>query len=152
MKPAVTADPEATGSEALMFALLAAAHALEDRIESALAPSGLSMSKLGVLTHLVEAGRPLALSELAARLSCVRSNITQLVDRLEADGLVRRVDDPIDRRSVLAAVTTDGEERQRAGSLELAGARESFLASLSADEGAALARWLGALANRADTP
>ena len=128
-----------------MFSLLGAAHALEDRIEQQLGQVGLSMSKLGVLTQLVEAGEPLALSELAARLSCVRSNMTQLVDRLEADGLVRRVDDPADRRSVLAAVTRLGEERQIAGAQELAKVREEFTAALPVADRAALARALAAL-------
>ena len=131
----------------VMFSLLGAAHALEDRIEQQLGQVGLSMSKLGVLTQLVEAGEPLALSELAARLSCVRSNMTQLVDRLEADGLVRRVDDPADRRSVLAAVTRLGEERQVAGAQELAKVREEFTAALPVADRAALARALAALGN-----
>ena len=129
----------------VMFSLLGAAHALEDRIEQQLGQVGLSMSKLGVLTQLVEAGEPLALSELAARLSCVRSNMTQLVDRLEADGLVRRVDDPADRRSVLAAVTRLGEERQVAGAQELAKVREEFTAALPVADRVALARALAAL-------
>ncbi len=129
----------------VMFSLLGAAHALEDRIEQQLGQVGLSMSKLGVLTQLVEAGEPLALSELAARLSCVRSNMTQLVDRLEADGLVRRVDDPADRRSVLAAVTRLGEERQVAGAHELAKVREEFTAALPVADRVALARALAAL-------
>ena len=129
----------------VMFSLLGAAHALEDRIEQQLGQVGLSMSKLGVLTQLAEAGEPLALSELAARLSCVRSNMTQLVDRLEADGLVRRVDDPADRRSVLAAVTRLGEERQVAGAQELAKVREEFTAALPVADRVALARALAAL-------
>lgn len=103
------------------------------------------MSKLGVLTKLVEAGRPLALSELAARLSCVRSNMTQLIDRLEADELVRRIDDPSDRRSVLAMVTPLGEAKQAEGARELGEIREHFAESLPADDRAALARALAAL-------
>ena len=128
-----------------MFSLLGAAHALEDRLEHVLGQVGLSMSKLGVLTQLVEASEPLALSQLAARLSCVRSNMTQLVDRLEADGLVRRVDDPTDRRSVLAAVTRLGEQRQAAGARELAKVREEFTAALPPADRVALERMLAAL-------
>lgn len=129
----------------VMFSLLGAARALEDRLEQQLGQVGLSMSKFGVLTQLVDAGTPLALSELAARLSCVRSNMTQLVDRLESDGLVRRVDDPADRRSVLAAVTHLGEERQAAGARELAKVREEFTATLPVGDRAVLARALAAL-------
>jgi len=97
------------------FALLHAAQAVGDQLESALNEHGLSMAKQSALSKLAEAGEPLTLSELAARLSCVRSNITQLVDRLEADGLVRRVDDASDRRSVRAELTALGIEKQKAG-------------------------------------
>ena len=83
-----------------IFSLLHAAHALEDRVEAALENAGLSTPKYSVLSALVAAGEPLSLSELASRLSCVRSNMTQLVDRLESEELVRRVDDPKDRRVV----------------------------------------------------
>ncbi|HEY3934575.1 MAG TPA: MarR family transcriptional regulator [Gemmatimonadales bacterium] len=139
-------DPAAVpGAEAVMFSLLGVAHAIEERLEQALSPIGLSTSKLGVLTQLIEAGAPLPLSELAARLSCVRSNMTQLVDRLEADGLVRRVDDPADRRSVLAIVTRLGEDRQAAGAAELARVREAFAAALPRADRAAFARALAAL-------
>src|SRR5437016_13107156 len=85
-----------------VFSLLHAAHVLEDKLENALATVGLSSAKYSVLHELVGAKTALPLSELAARLSCVRSNMTQLVDRLEAEGLVRRVQDPADRRSVRA--------------------------------------------------
>src|SRR4051812_41696848 len=81
-----------------IFSLIGAAHALEDRLEDALGSVGLSSAKYAVLNELVGAGQPLALSELASRLSCVRSNMTQLVDRLEGDGLVQRVQCPSDRR------------------------------------------------------
>lgn len=77
------------------------------------------MAKQSALTQLALAGEPLTLGELAARLSCVRSNITQLVDRLEADGLVRRVDDAADRRSVRAELTERGRERQAVGQAEM---------------------------------
>lgn len=129
----------------VMFSLLSAAHALEDRLDSALAEAGLSMPKLSVLTHLVEAGEPVTLSSLAERLSCVRSNITQLVDRLEADGLVRRLSDPSDRRSIRAALTPLGEERQAAGARQLAVVQDAFAQSLPRTDRDALARALATL-------
>src|SRR2546430_17449290 len=95
----------------VMWSLMQAAHAVESQLEEALAQVELSGAKLAALTQLVEAGEPVPLGELAARCACVRSNITQLVDRLEADKLVRRVDDAADRRSLRAAITTLGRER-----------------------------------------
>jgi DNA-binding MarR family transcriptional regulator len=128
------------------FSILHAAQAITDRLESAFGSVGLSMAKFSALSKLAESREPLALSELAARLSCVRSNITQLVDRLEADGLVRRVDDPDDRRSVRAELTDRGRERQTAGALEMARVQEELEALVPAPEIAALDSALAALA------
>ncbi|HWO88113.1 MAG TPA: MarR family transcriptional regulator [Gemmatimonadales bacterium] len=96
-------------------AIRKAAAELERRLEATLGRLELSLAKYGVLHSLAAAEQPLALSDLAARLACVRSNITQLVDRLEAEGLVKRIDDPSDRRSVLAELTPKGQDLERAG-------------------------------------
>src|SRR5688500_1067742 len=102
-------------------------HAVETRLEASLEPLGLSLAKFGALAQLAAAGEPLPLSTLAERRACVRSNITQLVDRLEADGLVKRSDDPRDRRSVRAELTEEGRSRYEAGLKALATAeRELF--------------------------
>ena len=129
-------------TDPVMFSLLHAAHALEERLEGALADVGLSLAKYGVIAQLARAGEPLALSELAIRQSCVRSNMTQLIDRLEADGLVRRVDDPSDRRSVRAAITRVGEERAAAGAQVMEQVDADFTASIPARDRAVLARLL----------
>src|SRR5262245_61990161 len=105
-------DPTAIQSPGRLTTILEAAHALEAKLEATLDQAGLSGAKFSVLSELVRSGEALALSELASRLSCVRSNMTQLVDRLEADGLVRRVSCPTDRRSVKAEITEEGQKRQ----------------------------------------
>src|SRR6266567_1831217 len=119
-----------SGMNDVVFSLIHAAHAVEGRLESALATVGLSVPKLSVLTELASEPEPLPLSELANRLSCVRSNITQLVDRLESDGLVRRVDDPNDRRSVRAALTPLGRERQVGGAEQMERVKAEFCEKL----------------------
>jgi DNA-binding MarR family transcriptional regulator len=88
---------------------------IEERFEVALEPMGLSLAKFGALANLVEAGEALPLRTLAARCACVRSNMTQLIDRLEAEKLVVRADDPHDRRSVRAALTSEGRARHAEG-------------------------------------
>src|ERR1700758_3897127 len=102
-------------NDAIGFALIHAAHRVEARLDEALAGVGLSGAKIGGLCALVAEDRPMSLSDLAEKLTCVRSNVTQLVDRLEADGLVKRIDDPADRRAVCAEVTRLGRERHSAG-------------------------------------
>jgi DNA-binding MarR family transcriptional regulator len=92
-----------------LFAVLHAASSVESRVEARLAEVGLSLPKLAALHHLSQAGDSLPLGQLAERLACVKSNVTQLVDRLEADGLVTRAGDPADRRSRLAVLTEAGK-------------------------------------------
>jgi DNA-binding MarR family transcriptional regulator len=138
--------PTAKGSsDTTIFSLIHAAHALEDKLEETLKQVGLSTPKYSVLNELVSADEALPLCELAARLSCVRSNMTQLVDRLEADQLVKRVDDPADRRSVKAAVTAEGRTRHAAAAAELAQLHEDFAATVDEADRAALARLLTVL-------
>jgi DNA-binding MarR family transcriptional regulator len=141
----VKAGLAVAAKEPTIFSLLHAAHALEDRLEAALAAVELSSPKHSVLTELVGSDKPLSLGELASRLSCVRSNMTQLVDRLEADGLVKRVDCPTDRRSVNAAITELGRARQQAGAKALAALHQEFSAQVDADDRAALERLLRVL-------
>jgi DNA-binding MarR family transcriptional regulator len=129
----------------LMFSLVNAGRAVEQNLEKALARVGLSLAKFGALTHLLEAGEPISLSECAEKMTCVRSNITQLVDRLEADGLVRRVKDPQDRRTVKAAVTQLGIERQAAGAKEVARVQAELLKTLDGINQGALRRALSAI-------
>ena len=92
-----------------MFDLLHAAGAVESLRRGEAAAVGLSLPKLAALNRLVTAGDSMPLGQFAERLKCVKSNVTQLVDRLEADGLVTRAPDPNDRRSRLAVITEQGK-------------------------------------------
>lgn len=123
-----------------MMSILETAHALEARLEATLDEAGLSSAKFSVLSELVRAGKPLALSELASRLSCVRSNMTQLVDRLEADGLVRRVACPTDRRSVNAEITQVGIKRQAEGAKRVDSLERELASRVADTDGAVLER------------
>jgi DNA-binding MarR family transcriptional regulator len=138
-------EASASLSGSVMFSLLEAAHALEARMEAALARVGLSSAKYTVLAKLARAGEPLTLSDLAAQVSCVRSNMTQLVDRLEAEGLVRRVDDPGDRRVVRAALTKLGEEREAAGAEQMDQLQSQVATMLTKGDRSVLERVLSAL-------
>src|SRR3977135_4384400 len=91
-----------------LFAVLHASGVLEARVESRLAEVGLSIAKVAARRHLTLAGDSLALGQLADRLACVKSNVTQLVDRLEAEGLVTRSLDPEDKRSRLPVLPHAG--------------------------------------------
>jgi DNA-binding MarR family transcriptional regulator len=122
-----------------MFSLLHAAGSVESYVESKLSVVGLSIPKLAALHRLVEAGDSLPLGQLAERLACVKSNVTQLVDRLEADGLVARAPDPNDRRSRLAVITDGGRKAYGEGARIQRDAERQLFAALSDDDSARLA-------------
>lgn len=112
-------------------------------VESALARHDLSVSKYAALSLLAQAeGRRLPLSVLAKRLRCAKSNVTGLVNRLEADGLVRRVVDPRDRRRSLAELTEDGARRLSAATPEHKAALADTVGELSLAERKDLLRLL----------
>jgi len=134
-----------TAADPIFFMLLEAGRAQLERLEEALKNVGLSGAKYYVLSNLRDAGDPVPLRILAEKQQCVASNMTTLVDRLEADGLVRRVDDPADRRSRRAVLTPLGEEKARAGAEAVAKVQEEFAASLDPTERLALAKVLSSL-------
>src|SRR5437763_383868 len=58
--------------------------------------------------HELDLERPISMRELAERLKSDPSNVTGLIDRLEARGLVERRPDPRDRRIKGLALTAAG--------------------------------------------
>lgn len=129
-----------------LLALLHTAHAAQSAIESQLEPLGLSLPKLLALSALADAGESLALGQLADRLACVKSNITQLVDRLEADGFVARKADPADRRTRRAVMTAKGRRACAEGNRIKTRTERELLGRLSGHEAGQLAALLAKLA------
>jgi DNA-binding MarR family transcriptional regulator len=121
-----------------VLALLHAAGAVETFIDARLAAVGLSLPRLAALDRLMRAGGSLPLGQLAERLACVKSNVTQLVDRLDADGLVTREPDPNDRRSRLAVITDAGRIAHEKGSAIHREAEEQLFGPLSPADAASL--------------
>jgi DNA-binding MarR family transcriptional regulator len=121
-----------------MFTLLGAASSIHDFVESRLSTVGLSIPRLAALQRLVDAGGSLPLGQLADRLACVKSNVTQLVDRLEAEGLVTRSPDPEDKRSRLAIITDAGRRIHQDGAKIQYQVEEELFATLSVDDAARL--------------
>jgi DNA-binding MarR family transcriptional regulator len=128
-----------------LFAVLHASNVLEGRLEARLSDVGLSLAKLAALHQLSAAGESLPLGQLAERLACVKSNVTQLVDRLEADGLVNRTADPNDRRSRLAVLTDAGRIAFTKGSEIRMQAERELFGVLTPNESDTLHELLGKL-------
>ncbi len=114
-------DHRAPADCCALFRLVGGCHEVVGRVEGELVDLGLSLAKVGILRQLVLADEPLPLSVLAERIGCVKSNVSQLIDRMVADGLVARLPDPADRRLVRATVTPAGLRAHGAASERLAG-------------------------------
>ncbi|MFD8324839.1 MarR family winged helix-turn-helix transcriptional regulator [Streptomyces lydicus] len=93
-----------------------------EEYEHAAAEHSLTGAQARVLTLL--SIEPLPMRKVAERLKCEPSNITGIVDRLEARGLVERRPDPADRRVKLAAPTAEGARTAEALRTSLHFARE----------------------------
>lgn len=126
----------------LIHSLLQGGRVTETRLDAALATVGLSVAKWSALRQLVEAGKALPLGQLAERLACVKSNVTQLVDRLAGEDLVRRAPDPADRRSILAELTPAGRQRYGVGLEVMEKFERGLLNEFTPDERLLLARLL----------
>src|SRR4051794_25989700 len=117
-----------------------------------LTATGLPLAWYDVLLQLAEApGRRLRMAELADRVLLSRSGLTRLIDRLQAEGLVRREPSPDDARGTYTVLTPAGLERLRSAAPgPLAGIRTHWLAHFSDDELRVLGGWLGRLAPPAE--
>jgi MarR family transcriptional regulator, organic hydroperoxide resistance regulator len=94
--------------------------------------------------HLIEPERPVPMGQLAGVLGCDASNVTGLVDRLEARGLVQRRPAAEDRRVKVIQLTPAGS-RLRAQLLTRMTGGSARLARLSANDRRSLLRILEAL-------
>jgi DNA-binding MarR family transcriptional regulator len=66
-----------------------------------------------MLLKLTRQHGPYRLTALAEKIEVKPSAVTVMVDRLEKRGLVRRAQDPADRRAVLVELTAEGAETLR---------------------------------------
>jgi DNA-binding MarR family transcriptional regulator len=98
---------ESLEQEALLN-ILRTADAVLQRIATVLKPYKLSHSQYNVLRILRGAGdEGLACREIAARMITRDPDITRLLDRLEARGLVSRTRHEKDRRVVMVRITSE---------------------------------------------
>ena len=79
---------------------------------------GLAPMQLHAL-RLIEPGAELPMSSLAGLLFCDASNVTGIVDRLEARGLIERRPAPQDRRVKLLALTDEGVRVREAATRQM---------------------------------
>jgi MarR family 2-MHQ and catechol resistance regulon transcriptional repressor len=70
---------------------------------------GLTTPQFGIIEALYHLG-PLSLGQLADKLLVTGGNVTYVMDRLEAQGLVLRERSPRDRRIIQAKLTPEGRK------------------------------------------
>ncbi|MFD7699652.1 MarR family winged helix-turn-helix transcriptional regulator [Streptomyces caelestis] len=102
---------------------------------------GITPAQSRLLRTLAHYASPPRMADLAERLEVVPRAVTTLVDGLEANGKVRRVPDPANRRVIRIELTEDG----RAALRELRAARRSAAEEILAPLGEAQREALGEL-------
>ena len=109
-----TFEPERDASaKAIAWRLRRAARKLDTEVRRRLAPLGMELWELEILSGLRRAGGTLTVGELLDVAQLTSGAITNRVGRLERNGYVRRDVDPADRRQVLVTLTPSGLERQQ---------------------------------------
>lgn len=100
---------------------------------AALAPAGINGREAAVL-RAIDNPQPLAQGEIARRMGIDRTTMVALIDDLQDRGLVRRRQDPDDRRKNVVELTHAGQDITRQATRAGERAEGAFLSPLSADE------------------
>ena len=132
-----------------LLALIRAEGRLGRHFERALAESGLTEPKFNVLMELAANDGRLPHCRLAERLLRSPANVTALIDRMERDGLVRRVRGERDRRTVTAEITEAGWNALRTGAPLVFRLERQVLGDLSLEDRRLLTRLLDTVARDA---
>ncbi len=93
----------------LMRFLVRAGRMTETLADDLLGTVDLTATRLMALHQIDQSAERLSLGALALCMSFVKSNATQVIDRMEEDQLVRRLPDPCDRRGKLIEMTDEGK-------------------------------------------
>lgn len=93
------------------------------------AKHGLNAASFDVLATLLRSGEPHALSpnDLLATMMVTSGTMTNRVDQLEKEGLVARIQNPNDKRSVLVQLTSIGREKIDAAVTEHVDTQKSLI-------------------------
>jgi DNA-binding MarR family transcriptional regulator len=93
---------------AAVTSLMRVHHMMTRRADQILAPVDLTFARYELLVRLYFRAEAPPLAELGKDLQIHQTSITSLVDKLEKQGLIKRVPHPTDRRSTMAPITPAG--------------------------------------------
>lgn len=149
-RPIGVTDPGVIEALRAYVKLLRAAKAVVARLEPALANAGFTSTQLGVLEAVLHKG-PLTQTELGRKVLTSAGNMTDLIDKLERRGLVRRSRKPGDRRAVRIELTSDGRRTIEMLFPRYAADIAAAMGGLGADDLHQLGELLRALGRAADS-
>ena len=111
---------EAADGMAAVTSIVRAQQILLQRIDTVLRPLDLTFARYEILMLLSFTRKgALPMTRMGALLQVHPTSVTSAVDRLEAQGFVKRQPHPTDRRAVLAAITQAGRARALAATTAL---------------------------------
>jgi DNA-binding MarR family transcriptional regulator len=104
-------QPTVFASMRAVTSIMRAHQILIAELDAMLRPFGITFSRYEALVLLVHSqGGALPLSKIGERLQVHATSVTNVIDRLEGAGLVRREPNPNDGRGTLAVITAEGRE------------------------------------------
>jgi len=107
-------DPEVYAAMRAVTSIMRAHQILIADLDSMLRPFGITFSRYEALVLLTHArAGSLPLSTIGQRLQVHATSVTNVIDRLEGAGLVRRMPNPRDGRGTLAVITDAGRDVAR---------------------------------------
>ena len=115
------------------YVLQLAARLRENELDAALAPLGLTISRLRVLS-IVRRLKSCTMGELALLSSIDRTTLTRTVDHLTAEGLTERTASARDRRKVTLSLTANGQALHRKAVPLLTGVNDRLFATLTDEQ------------------
>lgn len=129
--PGVDTETRATPDDHLALRLWLRLLACTNRIETPLRTRlrtqfDVSLPRFDLMAQLDRHPGGLKMRELSRRLMVTGGNITGLTDKLVAEGLVERCEDPADRRSTSVRLTPEGQREFKA----MARAHEAWVVEL----------------------
>jgi DNA-binding MarR family transcriptional regulator len=117
-------DPAVYASMRAVTSVMRAHQILLAQLDAMLRPFGITFSRYEALVLLVHSrDGALPLSKIGERLQVHATSVTNVIDRLEGAGLVRREPNPRDGRGTLAVVTEEGRDVAAKATAELNAAR-----------------------------
>ena len=109
--------------------LLTCTQLIERRVRSGLREEfGTTLPRFDLMAQLERYAEGLKMNELSRLLMVTGGNVTAIVDQLEKEGLVERVDEPADRRAFRIQLTRAGQKTFA----EMARAHEEWVVELLA--------------------